>query len=122
MYGKITKDDFYTTVLRDSDLNKGVRNPDARKDRYIVFEFGTENERNNFISYNKTYFFRFCLSLIKKSGDIGYGEMELIPWMDFNKTWTDDDLFKFFGIADEEQSFIKRFIPEYYWVKNIFPL
>ena len=115
---EIVKDDFYTVSLKDSEENKGIRNSTARKDNFIVYEFRSEIERDNFIDYSKTYFARFCLSLQKNSGVNGYGEMSLIPWLDFTQEWNDEKLFKHFNIDQKTQDYIYNFLPDYYNIKE----
>jgi hypothetical protein len=115
---RMVVDDFYTTVLKDTNECKGIRNTTARKDNYIVYEFNTAMERDNFIEYNKTYFFRFCLSILKNAGVNGYGNMSLIPWLDFTQSWDDAKLFKHFNVDKKTQEYIYNFLPDYYNLGN----
>ena len=115
---RMHQDDFYTMLMKDSAQNKGVRNINVRKDGFIVFEFNTELEQNNFISYLKSDFARFCLSLVKNTQNIHYGEMELIPWLDFTEEWDDDKLFAKFDVSQELQDYIRDFLPDYYGIRK----
>jgi hypothetical protein len=108
--GDIVKEDFYTLVMKNSDDNKGIRKDVGMPS----FEFVGAVERDNFLEYCKTYFARFCLSLLKNTSSNDRGEMALIPWMDFTQAWDDKKLFKHFGIDKETQDYIKNFLPEYY--------
>jgi hypothetical protein len=112
------QNDFYTMLMKNSDQNKGVRNLNARKDGFIVFEFTSEVEQNNFISYLKSDFARFCLSIVKNTQNIHYGEMELIPWLDFTEEWDDEKLFKKFDVSQELQDYIRDFLPDYYGIRK----
>lgn len=114
----IVQDDFYTVLMKDAEQNKGVRNLNVRKDGFIVFEFNTESEQINFINYLKTDFARFCLSIVKNTQNIHYGEMELIPWLDFTEEWDDDKLFKKFDVSQELQDYIREFLPDYYSIRK----
>jgi hypothetical protein len=40
--------------------------------------------------------------------------MSLIPWLDFSREWTDEDLIKEFELTKEEVDFINKHIPKYY--------
>lgn len=115
---KITKDNFYTMIMKNSDGNKGVRMKDKRDDRWLVWEFDTENERDNFINYLKTDFARFLLSIYKVSGDVGYGIMSLIPWLDLTESWNDEKLYKHFEIDNETQEYIKEFLPDFHGIRK----
>lgn len=111
----IVKDDFYTLILKDSDKNKGIRKSDSRG---ATLEFHTEKELDNFISYLKTDFARFCLALLKNKSDTYCGEMELVPWLDFTEEWDDDKLFKKFDVSQELQDYIREFLPDYYGIRK----
>lgn len=115
----MNRDDFYTMVMRESDRNKGIRQPnlDRPGNPTPTFEFDTEAERDNFIEYLKTDFARFCLSLLKNNANLAVGELSLIPWMDFKEAWDDDKLYKHFDIADDMQEYIRDFIPDYYGIR-----
>lgn len=111
---EIVKKDFYTLIGKTPDINKGIRKPDI-----TTYEFNTQVEQDNFINYCKTDFARFCLALTKNSQNIAKGELKLIPWMDFTQKWTDEKLFDHFNVDTETQIYIKKFIPDYYNIKNM---
>jgi hypothetical protein len=113
-------DDFYTMVMKNSDDNKGIRQPNLNKpgNPTPTFEFNTEAERDNFIDYLKTDFARFCLSLLKNNGHLSSGEMELIPWLDFTEEWDDDKLFKKFNVSQELQDYIRDFLPDFHGIRK----
>lgn len=115
---KMVKDDFYTMVMKDSDNNKGIRKDNRKISNgntpMPTYEFSTEKERDNFITFSKTYFARFCLALTKNNQIIVRGEMSLIPWLDFTQEWTDEKLFKHFKIDKKTQEYIYSFLPDYY--------
>jgi hypothetical protein len=100
-------DDFYTMVMKDSEGNKGIRNPNGRIDGLLVWEFNTGLEQENFLNFLQTDMARFCLSLLKISQNSHYGEMGLIPWLDFTEEWNDEKLFKKFNVSQELQDYIR---------------
>jgi len=107
---KMFKNDFYTFLMKDPNKNKGIR----KKAVYvnIIFSFDTEQEQNNFLSYLRTKFSRFCLSFYKASQHIESGELSIIPWLDFKKHYTNDDLLEMFN-AKHLKSYINDFIPDW---------
>ena len=115
---EILLDDFYTMVMKDSEGNKGIRNSKVRKDGLLVWEFSSARVQDNFINYLKTYFSRFCLSLYKISQNNHYGELSLIPWLDFTQEWDDEKLFKYFNIDKQTQNYIREFIPDFHGVRK----
>jgi hypothetical protein len=114
---KMLNDDFYTLIIKDSEKNKGIRNSkNIGNVKFLVYEFNTELEQNNFIEYCKTYFVRFCLSLYKYNKNLHRGELKLIPWLDFTQKWTDKKLFEYFNIDKKTQDYIYNYLPDYYGI------
>lgn len=114
------KDDFYTLIVKNEEVNKGIRFTDLNKPGNPIptFEFDNENSRDNFIQYLKTDFVRFNLSLLKNNPAVSLGEMELIPWLDFNESWDDEKLFEKFEVSEELQKYIRDFLPDYYGIRK----
>jgi site-specific DNA-methyltransferase (adenine-specific) len=80
----------------------------------MFFSFQTESESNNFITYLKSNFARFCLSIYKNNSQLDRGELEIIPWLDFTQEWTDEKLYREFDLTENEIKFIEKHIPKYY--------
>jgi len=78
------------------------------------FSFETLEEAENFKSYLKTYFARFCLSIAKFDRSINPITLTTTPYLDFKTNWTDELLFEKFNITKQEQEFIFKHIPKYY--------
>lgn len=115
------KEDFYTLTMKDtSEENKGIRQPNLNRpgNPTPTFQFNSEIERDNFLSYLNTDFARFCFALLKAGKNAATGEMELIPWLDFTQSWDDDKLFKHFGIDQTTQDYIRKFLPDYYGIRK----
>lgn len=118
---EITQDDFYTLCMKDSEKNKGIRQPDLHRKNNPTptFEFQTEFELNNFLEYCKTDFARFCLALYKDGQNLsGGGAMEMIPWLDFTEEWDDDKLFEKFNVSQELQDYIREFLPDFHGIRK----
>lgn len=112
-------DDFYTLVMKDSDKNRGIRRSSMDKTQHNVYRFNTKREQDNFIEFCKTDFVRFCLSLTKNTPQLCRGEMSIIPWMDFTKSWTDEELYRLFDIDQKTQDYIRSFLPDFYGIKEV---
>lgn len=69
-----------------------------------------EAEAYNLISYMKTKFFRFLLSLKKITPVASSDCYSLIPMQDFSKPWTDEELYKKYNLSQEEIDFIESMI------------
>ena len=72
--------------------------------------FNTEQEAKNLISYVKTKFFRFLVLLKKHTQHAARGVYQFVPLQDFNEEWTDEKLYKKYGLTQEEIDFIESMI------------
>ena len=102
------KHDFYTLIPKNC-----IPVTESKSD--FIYGFNTLKEANNFTSYLKTDFVRFCLSLYKVTSNIKSGNIhKSIPYLPFTEKWDDQKLFSKFNITPEEQDIIKKIIPPYY--------
>lgn len=79
----------------------------------IIDTFTTKKEAENFVSYLQTDFARYMVGLRKITQDLPPDRWNWVPYMDMSKTWTDEELFKYFRITKEEQEHIKAKIQEW---------
>lgn len=75
---------------------------------YVPFE--SEQEAYNFISYLKTKFFRILVSACKISQHTPSKNYRFVPIQNFSKSWTDAELYKKYGLTDEEIAFVETTI------------
>ena len=76
----------------------------------VAGPFASENEAQNVARYMQTTFLRFIVSLRKISQHAMKGVYQWVPQQDWSLDWTDDKLFKKYGITEEEVSFINSVI------------
>jgi len=70
----------------------------------------SKEECMNIISYIKTRFFRFMVSVKKKTQDAFAQVYEFVPLQDFTKPWTDEELYKKYNLTDDEIAFIESMV------------
>ncbi len=70
----------------------------------------TKEECSNIISYINTRFFRYLVSIKKKTQDASRDVYQFVPLQDFSKPWTDEELYKKYGLTEEEIQFIESMI------------
>lgn len=70
----------------------------------------SEQECKNIITYIQTRFFRYLVSIKKKTQNGPRGVYQFVPMQDFSKSWTDEELYKKYNLSDEEISFIESMI------------
>ena len=78
---------------------------------YIAISpFKSIEEAENAKSYIATKFFRFIVMLKKISQDAMRGVYSIVPIQDFSESWTDEKLYKKYGLSEEEITFIESMI------------
>lgn len=70
----------------------------------------TKQECENIITYIKTRFFRYLVSIKKKTQNGPRGVYQFVPMQDFSKPWTDEELYKKYNLSQEEIDFIESMI------------
>lgn len=70
----------------------------------------TKEQCENIISYIKTKFFRYLVSIKKKTQNGPRAVYQFVPMQDFNEEWTDEKLYKKYGLTQEEIDFIESMI------------
>lgn len=76
----------------------------------LIGPFASKNIAQNAISYIQTRFFRFLVLLIKNTQDAPRRVYQFVPMQDFNESWTDEKLYKKYGLTQEEIDFIESMI------------
>lgn len=78
---------------------------------YIVCDVLTNEKRaNNLRDYITTKFFRFLVFLRKVSQDNPKDRFSFVPIQNYDENWTDEKLYKKYGLTEEEIAFIESMI------------
>ena len=70
----------------------------------------TKEQCYNIISYIKTRFFRYMVSIKKRTQDAFAQVYEFVPLQDFSKPWTDAELYAKYKLTEDEIAFIESMI------------
>jgi len=73
----------------------------------VIGSYSTAKEARNLLAYMKTRFFRFLMALFMYSHGITRDTFAFIPILDMTKRWTDQKLYKRYGLSQDEISFIE---------------
>ena len=76
----------------------------------LLFHTSIQIEAENAASYVKTMFFRFLLSLKVITQNISKDSFSFVPLQDFSHSWTDEMLYKKYGLDENEIAFIESMI------------
>lgn len=78
---------------------------------YLVVDTpSTLAEAENLANYMRTRFFRFLVSLIKTTQNISKGSFAFVPVQDWVEQWTDERLYRKYGVTAEEIEFIESVV------------
>lgn len=67
----------------------------------------------NLMSYLKTRFVRFLISLVAVSQHITKDCFTFVPIQDFSRSWSDEELYEKYGLTNDEITFIETLIKSY---------
>ena len=73
----------------------------------VVGAYGTEKEAKNLVQFLKTDFCRFLVSQFMYSHHITREAYALVPILDMNYEWTDEELYRRYGLTEDEIAFIE---------------
>ena len=80
---------------------------------YLVIGYNKRYNRKeceNIITYIKTCFFRYMVSIKKNTQHAPNSVYQFVPIQDFSHPWTDEMLYKKYGINEEEIAFIESMV------------
>jgi site-specific DNA-methyltransferase (adenine-specific) len=85
----------------------------ACTETYIVCGvYDTLDEAKNFENYMRTRFFRFLVALRKNTQDVTQAKFKFVPLLDMKRSWSDEELFREFGLDVAEVEFINSMVRE----------
>jgi len=76
----------------------------------LIGPFSSKKKAENVAKYISTRFFRFLVLLIKNTQNAMKKVYSFVPMQDFNEVWTDEKLYKKYGLAKGEIKFIEEMI------------
>ncbi len=101
-------EDFPHQILNKPIL--GLPNSCCTETYLHIGPFKNEKESVNVLNYIKTKFFRFLVLLIKNTQNATKKVYSFVPIQDFNEEWTDEKLYKKYGLTQDEIDFIESMI------------
>lgn len=76
----------------------------------VIKDVDSRTEAENLVSYIKTRFFRFMMSLVKNTQNISKASYTFVPLQDFSHPWTDEMLYRKYNLSSDEIAFIESMI------------
>jgi len=94
-------------------LNKpfiGEKHTACSETYILIGPFKNIEEAENCLKYISTKFFRFMVLLHKPTQDATSKVYKFVPMQDFSESWTDEKLYKKYGLDEKEIAFIESMI------------
>lgn len=108
---------YLPSAIGSGDVSKDIYNPfygapnTCCTQTYLVIgPFANKERCENVITYIKTKFFRFITSLKKNAQHSNRGVYQFVPQQNFDKPWTDEELYEKYGLTEEEISYIEKMV------------
>ena len=73
----------------------------------VIGSYKRETQARNLVAYMHTRFLRFLVSLFMYSHSITKDTYAFVPILDMNIKWTDETLYKRYGLIQKEINFIE---------------
>jgi len=80
--------------------------PSVCTQTYLFFYVDSKKKANSLNTYLRTRFFRFLVSLRKITQDATRSTYNWVPQQTWDRTWTDEALYKKYGLTRDDISFI----------------
>jgi hypothetical protein len=114
--------DFYCLVYKRDENNFDklfIKTPNEKNEQkggtgFNQISINSKIEGEHLFRYLLTKFSRFCVSLYKMNIQLTSRELDVLPYMDFSQEWTDEKLFDYFELNQEEIEFINTYIQNWY--------
>ncbi|MGB7964526.1 MAG: Eco57I restriction-modification methylase domain-containing protein [Propionicimonas sp.] len=84
--------------------------PSVCTQSFLFFYLDSREEAQSLRTYYATKFFRFLVSLRKITQDATHSTYSWVPMQEWDRSWTDGELFTKYGLTDEEIAFIESMI------------
>jgi site-specific DNA-methyltransferase (adenine-specific) len=68
----------------------------------MIGPFESETLASNAATYLRTKFVRYLVSLVALTQQISRGSFEYVPEIDLTKKWSDQELYEYFGLSEEQ--------------------
>jgi site-specific DNA-methyltransferase (adenine-specific) len=85
----------------------------------VIGPYSTEKRAKNVLSYIQTQFFRFLVLLRKNTQHAAKGVYQFVPLQNFDEPWSDEKLYKKYGLTKDEIAFIDSMIRPMDLSKNV---
>ena len=101
---------YSTDAVVPPEIIVGKPNEICTETFLLIGHFENEQQQQNCLAYMQTIFFKILLYFGKGTMQVTKSVFDLIPLQDFNEEWTDEKLYKKYGLEPKEIEFIESMI------------
>ena len=101
---------YSTNAINPPEIIKAQPNEICTETFLLVGPFDTEKEQLNCLKYMNTKFFKFLLYLGKGTMHVTKSVFGLIPLQNFDEEWSDEKLYRKYGLTAEEIAYIEKMV------------
>ena len=74
---------------------------------YVEFDKSEKNKAENFLNYLDSDLVKLCIKFSTLSNIQNINRYTIIPWLDFSKSYTDEELFEMIGMKYDKEEIDK---------------
>jgi site-specific DNA-methyltransferase (adenine-specific) len=106
--GEPSKDGMFRVLT--STMRVLMPNEVCTHSYFVIGPFNRLSEGENLLSYLRTKFVRFLIMQCMSAVNLSKAVFAFVPLQDFSHPWTDEMLYKKYGLTEEEITFIESMI------------
>jgi site-specific DNA-methyltransferase (adenine-specific) len=106
--GEPSKDGMFRVLT--STMRVLMPNEVCTHSYFVIGPFNRLSEGENLLSYLRTKFVRFLIMQCMSAVNLSKAVFAFVPLQDFSHPWTDEMLYKKYGLTEEEIAFIESMI------------
>ncbi len=101
---------YSTNAIQPPEIIIGTPNSTCTETFLLIGAFNSEKEQKNCLSFMDTKFFKALLYFGKGTMQVTKNVFKLIPLQNFDEEWTDEKLYRKYGLTEEEINFIESMV------------
>lgn len=102
--GNAQRRDMFFLLPQKAELDSHIKSCGGT---HLNVSFNTKIEALNFIKFLTSKFAMAAFALNKINQHVEEHEISSIPWLDFSRHWTDEALYSFFNLTEDEIKFVE---------------
>ena len=81
-----------------------------KKNAHILLKSKEREKAENCFGYLRTKLVRFLILQTLAGMNISISNFKFVPWKDFSREWSDEDLYEYYDLSDDEVAYVESLI------------